>query len=189
MLWVPAGSAVVVQYAIFVNADPVSMLAEQPEIVAPLAVKPTVPPGGELAFTLAENVTLAPAFDGFWELETYVSVDCANALAESSNASTARTLAALRRENSPSLAIDATNRFDDARMVSLALCWSTVVVFAFGTAVHRGHCLLPLAHFAQPGRRDNRGSCGPHHDRCRSNLRHARTLPAKAAAALHLGNA
>jgi hypothetical protein len=124
MLCVPAGSVVVVQYAIFVIADPVSMLAEQPAIVAPLAVNSTVPPGGELAFTLAENVTLLPKFDGFWELETYVSVAWANASNESSKASAARTLAALRGEHSfmaPSLAIEAAKRFDIARMVQPSL--------------------------------------------------------------------
>lgn len=84
MLWVPTESAAVVQYAFFVVPFPTRMLAEQPGIDAPPLVKFTVPAGGELAFTLAENVMLAPAFAGLSELPTKVKVDCANACADNS---------------------------------------------------------------------------------------------------------
>lgn len=70
MLCVPAESALVPQYATFVEPYPVRMFAEQPGIVVPLLVKFTVPPGGVLAFTVAENTTVAPAADGLSELAT-----------------------------------------------------------------------------------------------------------------------
>ena len=108
MLCVPAGSALVVQYAFRVDPPPVKMLAEQPEIDVPPRVKFTVPPGGVDAFTLAENVTLAPTVDGFSELPAKVIVDWANALAEKIRASAARTLAVPCSEQSfmvPTVAI------------------------------------------------------------------------------------
>ena len=120
MLWVPAGSVVVVQYAFFVVPFPTRMLAEQPGIVVPLLVKFTVPFGIELAFTLAENVTLAPVVEGLSELPTKVIVDWANALAENTKASAARALAALRSEQSfmvPGVAIETRPAFENARIV------------------------------------------------------------------------
>lgn len=84
MLWVPTESVAVVQYAVFVVPFPTRMLAEQPGIDVPSLVKFTVPPGGELAFTLAENAMVAPAVDGLSELPTKVRVDCANACADNS---------------------------------------------------------------------------------------------------------
>ena len=56
------------QYAFRVVPPPVMMLAEQPGIDVPPRVKFTVPPGGDDAFTLAENVTLAPTVEGLSEL-------------------------------------------------------------------------------------------------------------------------
>lgn len=131
MLCVPAGSAVVVQYAFFVVPFPTRILAEQPGIDVPSLVKFTVPFGIELAFTLAENVTLAPTVDGLSELPTKVSVDWANAFAENTRASEARTLAAIRSERSlkvRGVAIEtARPAIDDARIgFNLALLWKGI---------------------------------------------------------------
>ncbi len=129
MLLVPAGSVVVVQYAFFVVPLPVKMLAEQPGIELPLLVKLTVPFGGVPlnAVTLAENVTLAPTFDGFCELPTEVYVVWARAFAQSSSASAGSTRAAARRERAFVVAGPAVGgakrAIDDARMCNLASCW------------------------------------------------------------------
>jgi hypothetical protein len=168
MLWVPTESVAVVQYAFFVVPLPVRMLAEQPGIDVPSLVKFTVPPGGELAFTLAENVMLAPEVDGLSELPTKIKVDCAYACADNCKQSATRTLAMPRGRRSwmrPSPVIETElPAFDSALIVQPGF------VLAEGSRP-RGRLVVHGTLHPTGARHANdvvhvieRNRCGPHHD-------------------------
>src|SRR6266567_4742636 len=73
MLWVPAVSALVEHAAVRVLPLPASATALQPASELAPSVKFTLPVG-LLPVTVAVKLTLAPAVDGFAELETVVVV-------------------------------------------------------------------------------------------------------------------
>ena len=79
MLCVPAVRAAVEQAAVRVLPLPVRATAAQPAIEVPPSVKFTLPVGA-FPVTVAVNVTLPPAVDGFAELATVVDDGPAAAL-------------------------------------------------------------------------------------------------------------
>jgi hypothetical protein len=74
MLWVPVPSALVAQAAVRAFPLPASATAEQPATELAPSLKLTVPVG-ELAFTVAVNVTVLPTTEGVSEVARLVVLD------------------------------------------------------------------------------------------------------------------